>query len=166
VEVLRAHADAVARRLRRAGYRGRTVVLKIKLAHADPARASERGPHYPLLTRSKTLAEATDDAEQIAAVARELWASTALTEPVRLLGVSVSALRATAAAPAQQLALFDAAAARGRPAELAPMAPHTRRPLGPTLDAITERFGAGAIQRAVAAPGKVTHGRGIKRGES
>ena len=159
-EVLRAHADAVARRLRRAGYRGRTVTLKIKLAHADPARASERGPHYPLLTRSRTLAEPTDDAEQIAAVARELWASTALSEPIRLLGVSVSALDATGA-PAQQLALFDAAAARGQP-EAAPM---SRRPLGPTLDAITERFGAGAIQRAVAAPGKVTHGRGIKRGE-
>lgn len=166
VEVLRAHADAVARRLRRAGYRGRTVTLKIKLAHADPARASERGPHYPLLTRSRTLAEATDDAEQIAAVARELWASTALTQPVRLLGVSVSALCAIAAAPAQQLALFGAAAAGGRPAEFASLVPSTRRPLGPTLDAITERFGVGAIQRAVAAPGKVTHGRGIKRGES
>jgi len=161
VEVLRAHADAVARRLRRAGYRGRTVTLKIKLAHADPARASERGPYYPLLTRSRTLAEPTDDAEQIAAVARELWAATALTEPIRLLGVSVSALGATGAAPAQQLALFEAVAARGRP----DAAPSSRRPLGPTLDAITERFGAGAIQRAVAAPGKVTHGRGIKRGD-
>jgi DNA polymerase-4 len=166
VEVLRAHADAVARRLRRAGYRGRTVSVKIKLAHADPARASERGPHYPFLTRARTLAEATDDAEQIAAVARELWAAAALTEPIRLLGVSVSALRATDAEPAQQLALFDAPAARGRPAEFAQMAPSSRRPLGPTLDAITERFGAGAIQRAVTAPSRVTHGRGIKRGES
>jgi DNA polymerase-4 len=165
VEVLRVHADAVARRLRRAGYRGRTVSVKIKLAHADPARASERGPHYPLLTRSRTLPEPTDDAEQIGAVARELWASAALTVPIRLLGVSVSALGAVGAGP-QQLALFDAAAARGRPAEFAPMAPSSRRPLGPTLDAITERFGAGAIQRAVAAPGKVTHGRGLKRGDN
>jgi len=155
----------VARRLRRAGYQGRTVSVKIKLAHADPARASARGPHYPILTRSRTLAEPTDDAEHIAAVARELWVSAALTEPIRLLGVSVSALGATGAQPAQQLALFDAAA-EGRPVELAPMAASPRRPLGPTLDAITERFGAGAIQRAVAAPGKVTHGRGIKRGES
>jgi len=166
VEVVRVHADAVARRLRRAGYQGRTVSVKIKLGHADPARASERGPHYPLLTRSRTLAEPTDDAEQIAAVARELWASAALTVPIRLLGVSVSALGATAAEPAQQLALFGAADARGRPAEFARMTPSSRRPLGPTLDAITERFGAGAIQRAVSAPGKVTHGRGIKRGES
>ncbi|HKO90686.1 MAG TPA: DNA polymerase IV [Polyangiaceae bacterium] len=166
LEVLRVHADAVARRLRRAGYQGRTVSVKIKLAHADRARVSERGPHYPLLTRSRTLAEATDDAEQIATVARELWASAALTQPIRLLGVSVSALSATGAQPPQQLALFDAADARGRPAEFARVARNSRRPLGPTLDAITERFGSGAIQRAVAAPGKVTHGRGIKRGES
>jgi hypothetical protein len=32
------------------------------------------------------------------------------------------------------------------------------------LDAIAERFGARVIGRAVEAPGKVTHGRGIKRG--
>ena len=51
----------------------------------------------------------------------------------------------------EQLSLFD------------PMG--ERRPLGPALDAITRRFGAGAIRRAVAAPGKVTHGRCIKRGE-
>jgi DNA polymerase-4 len=162
LEVLRVHADAVARRLRRAGYRGRTVSVKIKLAQADAARASERGPHYPLLTRSKTLPELTDDAEQIQSVARALWQALGLHVPVRLIGVSVSGLAATAGSEPEQLGLFDARAAR---TGASPTASAAARRLGPTLDAITARFGAGAIGRAVDAVGKITHGRGIKRGE-
>ncbi|HEU4582240.1 MAG TPA: DNA polymerase IV [Polyangiaceae bacterium] len=165
-EVLRAHADAVARRLRRAGYRGRTIHLKIKLARADAARAGARGPQYPLLSRSKTLPDATDDAEQISSVARALWRSAALRVPIRLLGVSVSALESSGGGQGQ-LGLFEPGAARSRASSGAgagvdPI--RARGRLGPTLDAITERFGSQAIGRAVEAPGKVTHGRGIKRG--
>jgi DNA polymerase-4 len=159
LEVLRVHADAVARRLRRAGYRGRTVHVKIKLARADPARSSERGPHYPILTRSKTLAEPSDDAEQIGEAARSLWQAADVRQPIRLLGVSVSNLKQHGVAGVQQLPLFG-----GRPGPPASAPARPRRELGPTLDAITERFGAGAISRAVEDPGKVTHGRGIKRG--
>lgn len=162
LEVLRVHADAVARRLRRAGYRGRTISLKVKLAQADPARASARGPHYPLLTRSKTLPEGTDDAEQILSVARALWQAAALSVPIRLLGVSVSALDAAAGLEPEQLGLFDPRAA-GTGASVSSSA--AARRLGPTLDAITKRFGAAAIGRAVDAVGKITHGRGIKRGD-
>jgi DNA polymerase IV len=162
LEVIRVHADAVARRLRRAGYRGRTISLKIKLGQADAARASERGPHYPLLTRSKTLPELTDDAEQILSVARDLWQAAALRVPIRLLGVSVSGLEASGGPAQEQLGLFDARAARTGASRTASAA---ARRLGPTLDAITERFGAGAIGRAVEAVGKITHGRGIKRGD-
>jgi DNA polymerase-4 len=151
LEVVAAHADTVAKRLRRGGYRGRTVTLKIKLAHADAERASGRGPHYPILTRSKTLSTGTDDARQIGAVASQLWRSEALEKPIRLLGVSVSSLQAVSSAQPEQLSLFEGKTARG--------------PLGPMLDAITERFGAHAIRRAIDAPTKVTHGRGIKRGE-
>lgn len=145
-EALTAHAEAVARRLRRDGLRGRTITLKIKLARADPARRSARGPHYPLLTRRKTLREATDDGARISAVARELWRAEALSVPVRLLGVSVSGLEP---ARPDQLTLFDA----------------RRAPLGPALDAITQRFGPGAIRHAISAPEKITPGRRIKRGE-
>jgi DNA polymerase-4 len=165
-EVLRVHADAVARRLRRAGYRGRTICLKIKLARADAGRATARGPHYPLLSRRQTLPDPTDDAEQISSVARALWRSAALRVPIRLLGVSVSGLESSGAQPGQ-LGLFDrggsrAAPGQGTSAGADPIRGRGR--LGPTLDAIVERFGSQAIGRAVETPGKVTHGRGIKRG--
>jgi DNA polymerase-4 len=150
-DALHAHADAVAQRLRNDGYRGRTVTLKIKLARADQSRGSPRGPRYPLLSRSRTLPEATDDGPLIGRIACELFRAAALAEPVRLLGVSLSGLSAARPAVPAQLSLFEA--------------PKPRDPLGPALDAITRRFGAGAIRRAVAAPGKITHGRGIKRGE-
>ena len=159
-EVLRAHADAVARRLRRAGYRGRTVTLKIKLARADAGRATERGPQYPVLSRSKTLPDPTDDAEQISSVARALWRSAALRVPIRLLGVSVSGLESSGEG---QLGLFERGRARPGPSSGADPI-RARGRLGPTLDAIVERFGSQAIGRAVETPGKVTHGRGIKRG--
>lgn len=145
-EALAAHAQAVARRLRCDGLRGRTITLKIKLAHADPARRSARGPYYPLLTRSKTLPEATDDGSLITQVVAALWRDEQLTVPVRLLGVSLSGLEP--AAPVQ-LGLFES----------------RRQPLGPALDAIIQRFGPGAIRHAIAAPDKITPGRNIKRGE-
>ena len=152
-DALRAHADAVARRVRHDGYQGRTVTLKIKLGRATPGRASARGPRYPLLSRSRTLPEPTDDGSVIGRVAVELFRDAGVHEPVRLLGVSLSGLEwwDVGGAP-QQLSLFDG--------------PSKRDPLGPALDAITQRFGVGAIRRAVVAPGKITHGRGIKRGES
>ena len=151
-DALYAHADAVARRLRHDSYRGRTITLKIKLARADRARRSARGPFYPLLSRSRTLGAPVDDGSIIGKTACELYRATELRDAVRLLGVSVSGLEWCGASGAsEQLSLFD------------PL--RERRPLGPALDAITRRFGAGAIRRAVTAPGKVTHGRGIKRGE-
>jgi DNA polymerase-4 len=156
----------VARRLRRAGYRGRTISLKIKLARADAGRGTERGPQYPLLSRSKTLPDPTDDAEQIASVARALWRAAALRVPIRLLGVSVSGLESSAAGQGQ-LGLFEPGAARPAPSQaVSPSADpiRARGRLGPTLDAIVERFGSQAIGRAVETPGKVTHGRGLKRG--
>jgi DNA polymerase-4 len=152
-DALYAHADAVARRLRHDGYAGRTVTLKIKLGRAIRERASARGPFYPLASRSRTLPEPTSDGGAIASIACELFRVAAIAEPVRLLGVSVSALEwlGEGRRAPSQLSLFD---------------PPERDTLGPALDAITRRFGAGAIRRAVDAPGKITHGRGIKRGES
>jgi len=150
---LTAHAEAVARRLRHDGYRGRVVTLKMKLGTRRGSRGArlageDAEPIYPLLTRRKTLAEPTDDGAVIRQAALALWDQTALEEPVRLLGVSLSGLERRDHA---QLDLF------------APRRPLDR--LGPALDAIEERFGKGAIRRAVDAPGKLTPGMTKKRGE-
>ena len=148
---LTSHAEAVARRIRHDGYAARTITLKAKLGRARGRRVA-RGPNggsepsYPLLTRSKTLEHPTDDASVVRAVAVSLWEALALTEPVRLLGVSLSNLEPK---DTSQLELF---------------APK-RTQLGKTLDAITARFGVDAITRAVERPQKITHGRTKKRGE-
>jgi DNA polymerase-4 len=124
-----AHAEAVARRLRRDGLRARTVVLKLKLA-----RRVARGPRgFPLLTRRVTLREATDDGEAIAHAGRDLLARAALEEPVRLLGVGVTNL---AAAAAEQLGLFPA-----------PEDTQRRTRLNRALDEIAERFGPRVVAR-------------------
>jgi DNA polymerase-4 len=148
-----AHAEAVARRLRHAGLRGRTVTLKMKLARRRGERSPRIGtlsePVYPLLTRQKTLPEPTDDGARIREVALALWDAEQLSEPVRLIGVSLSGFDNTA----QQLEL-----------SFEPRKP-VRDPVGPVLDQIQERFGKGAIRRAVIEPGKVTPSLQRKRGE-
>jgi DNA polymerase-4 len=150
---LTAHADEVARRLRRSGYVGHTVTLKIKLGQARgrrEARVSSDGaePVYPLLTRSKTLRAPTDDGRVIREVALALWDAALIKEPVRLLGVSMSQL---ARADQTQLDLF----AEARP----------QRELGRALDAIRDRFGRDAIGPAVARFDKVTPSMRKKRGD-
>lgn len=151
---LTSHAEAVARRLRRDSYRGRTITLKIKLGIASGRRIArganplgEFEPSYPLLTRSRTLPQATDSGSAIRDIAVALWDEAAISTPVRLLGVSVSNL---VAREQEQLDLFE------RPKQ---------DRLGPALDAITERFGAGAISRAVDAPIKITPSGRRKRGD-
>jgi DNA polymerase-4 len=147
-----AHAEEIARRLRGIGYLGATVTLKMKLGKARPpregsGRASEaREPDYPLLTRQRRLPSPTSDGQVIARIACELWDEAALTEAVRLIGVSVSALSPT---ENEQLELF------------APRRPQ----VGPTLDAIRERFGSGKIGRAVTAPEKATPSMRRKSGD-
>jgi DNA polymerase-4 len=150
--VITAHAEAVARRVRRDGYRGRTVTLKVKLGRARGHRVSRSDggasePNYPLVTRARTLRQPTDDDARIREVAIALWDAAAIQEPIRLLGVSLSGLEPAAS---RQLSLF----------------PDKKERLGAALDAIQDRFGRDAIGRAVATPHKITHGRQKKRGES
>ncbi len=149
---LTAHADEVARRLRRTGYVGHTVTLKIKLGQARRRRETRLGgdedePVYPLLTRSKTLRVPTDDGRVIREVALALWDAARISEPVRLLGVSVSQLDRLEQA---QLDLFTAG---------------PKRELGAALDAIRERFGREAIGPAVGRFDKVTPSLRKKSGD-
>ena len=143
-EAIAAHADAIARRLRRDGVSGRRITLKLKLARALG------GGRYPLLTRSQTLERPTDDGRAIATAARALLARADPSIAVRLLGVSVSALVGTDAA---QLALptTDRETAR-------------RARLNRAVDAIHARFGDEALRRGIA-PVSRELSHGIKRGE-
>jgi DNA polymerase-4 len=143
-----AHAESVARRLRRDGVRARTVVLKLKLA-----RRTAPGPRgYPLITRRTTLSEPTDDGAVITEVARQLLDRAALEEPVRLLGVGVTNV---ASPGALQMGLFGEPARRDR-----------RRRLNRALDELSDRFGRDTVHRATQGEAEragLSHQ--IKRGE-
>ena len=143
-----AHAEAVARRLRRSGLLAGGVILKLKGARRRAPGA--RG--YPLWTRSTVLAEPSDDGEVLATAARGLLAGAAWALPVRLLGVVATRLRAR---EARQLGLFASTPERQR-----------RERLNRALDALHERFGSDAVRRGGAA-GVARAGLSlqIKRGE-
>jgi len=148
-----AHCEAVAHRLRKVGVRAHTITLKVKLAHAqgtflDRNSNDDGAPRYPLVTRSKTLPQAIQDGTQMRAVVLALWRQAQVKAPLRLLGVSVSQLEPSREA---QLELFSG----GRK--------HDR--LGKAIDAIQERYGQGAIRRAVDAPEKLTPSKQAKPGD-
>jgi DNA polymerase-4 len=109
----------VARRARRAELKGRVVHLKLKLAD------------FTLLTRQTTLADPTDDGQQIYRTAVALLQGVALEQKVRLTGVSMHALQGGS----EQLALFEDRSQR------------TLR-LNATLDQIADRFGVAAVRPA------------------
>lgn len=149
VAALTAHSEAVARRVRRDGFAGRTITVKIKLAQRQressaPLRSDRL---YPVLTRQKTLLEATDDAAVVRRVAVQLWDGGHVGVPIRLIGLSLSGIEAR---DQLQLGLFE---------------PTSGTAIGPTLDAIQERFGVQAIRRGSETPEKVTPSLRWKRGE-
>lgn len=131
--------DMVGGRLRQAGLAGRTVTLTIR----DPA--------FQTITRSHSLARATDLTEEIYAAACQLldrhWPPG---KPVRLLGVGIANLRPVAAlAHCRQLSLFDAPAPpdSGTPAPPPPVDVARKRRLDQAVDAIRARFGESAALR-------------------
>ncbi len=81
---LSAHFTALCERLaedlRRKGYQGRTVGLKLRFED------------FVTLTRDQTMAEPTDDAQQIRAAAGQCLKRVALDRRLRLLGVRISSL--------------------------------------------------------------------------
>jgi len=149
-----AHCEAVAHRLRKLGVRGHTITLKVKLAHAQGTlldrNSSDGGaPRYPLVTRSKTLPQAIQDGTQMRAVVLALWRQAQVKAPLRLLGVSVSQFEPSSEA---QLELFSGGRRHDR--------------LGKAIDAIQERYGQGAIRRAVDTPEKLTPSKQAKPGDT
>jgi DNA polymerase-4 len=148
-------SERVARRLRQAGRRGRTVTLKLKYSDFTP------------ITRRTTLDSPTDDGGEIYLAIRGDLARADLSRPVRLTGVSVSGFEGGPA----QLGLFTDGATRavatprttGPPAadairhaapEPVPRAqadPRRRARLNAAVDALAGRFGEGAVRRATLA---------------
>jgi DNA polymerase-4 len=123
----------VAARLRREGYRARTVVLKVRLAS------------FATLTRSRTVGESTDVGADLYRVASELYgALPGGRRRIRLLGVAATNLLS---AGAEQLALIREG--RWEDAERA-------------VDRIDQRFGSGTAAPAALLPGD-PHDRGDRR---
>ncbi|MFD0775217.1 DNA polymerase IV [Streptomonospora algeriensis] len=120
-------SEKVARKMRAGGQVGRTVVVKLRRAD------------FTTITRSRTLAEPTDVAHEINAAARELYDAAGLERVrLRLVGVRVEGLAPVSEAH-RQLSL-DEPETGWREAERA-------------MDAVTRRFGAGAIRPAALAGG-------------
>jgi len=143
---IRAHAEAVARRLRHDGLRARGVRLKLKLAR------SLGGGRFPILTRSATLAEPTDDGLALAVSGHGLLARAALAEPVRLVGLAAERLEQ--AKPEQPSLLVETREPRER-----------RTRLNRALDEIRARFGSRAVERAEGGVDRAGLSFQIKRGE-
>ena len=137
-----AHAEAVARRLRTEGLRGRTVTLKAKLSERlAPGK-------YPLVTRRTTLVTPTDDGAAIGRAALALWKEMAPGVSIRLIGVAVSGLEGREHA---QVDLFE------------PVRMQRRESLNRALDTIAERFGENALVRGIGSPERAAPTEAIKR---
>ena len=115
-------SDKVAARLRRGGYVGRTVQLKIRFAD------------FSTITRSRTLRDPTDIGHEIYGTAVDLFAGLGLQRArLRLGGVRVTGLLPVSGAPRQLL--------------LDPAEPN-RREVEQAMDRISQRFGSGAVRPA------------------
>ncbi len=113
-------ADGVGQRLRRSGVLGRTIAIKLRFAD------------FTTISRSRTLAEPTDVSRRIYEAARELYdQANSSARPVRLIGVRAEQLVGDGASA---LGLWDD--------------DEDWREAEQTIDAITERFGAGAVRPA------------------
>jgi DNA polymerase-4 len=119
-----AHAETVARRLRRDGVQGRTVTLKY--------RASTRTNDFRLVTRSRSLSAPTDDGAAISRIVMELWDAEPPGIALRLVGVQVSGLDKDRPV---QIGLFDA------PED------ERRNALNAAMDDIIAKFGPEAVKR-------------------
>ncbi len=135
LDALKPHVHAqslrVGRRLRKAGVKTRVVQLKVKFSD------------FELITRRVTLAQPTDDGQELYRAAIGLFARVDLSRAVRLTGISAQDIGTPESAPVlMQLGLFD-------PVEK-PVAetPKRTEKLNAALDKITERFGSRMITTA------------------
>ena len=111
-QVLAALSKQVGEDLRRRGYRGRTIGIKLRFAD------------FRTVSRDRTIAVATDDGSAIRKVAFECLSRVELKRPIRLVGVRVGELSPAgeSAPPGEQVSAPDRTASRGRTTgDLAPL---------------------------------------------
>jgi DNA polymerase-4 len=121
-------------RLRRTGYLGGTVKLKL------------RWSDFTTVTRQTTLPAPTDRDEDILQAALALFEKHwPINRPVRLIGVGVSGLKP----PARQLSLWDAPAQPEMEEKPRPLAPDeaARKRLDEALSELEQKFGQQVIRR-------------------
>jgi DNA polymerase-4 len=92
-DVLRGQAKRLAESVRRKGLAGRTIAIKVRL------------DDFSTVTRARTIAGFTDDADVIASTALELLEANPPPRPVRLLGVRLASFADESASPADAQAL-------------------------------------------------------------
>jgi len=141
--VLIAHGEAIGRRLRADNVRARTVTLKLKIARPLG------GGRYPIVTRSISREEPSDDGAAITRAAIGLIARVRGKEKVRLAGIHVHNLERV---DPMQLGLFDS------PIGAASKANRLNR----ALDAVARRFGDDAVTRGLARAERAAPSRKIK----
>jgi DNA polymerase-4 len=117
-------AEEVAKQLRKAGVKAKTITLKLK--HAD----------FTLVTRSKSIDRPTQSSKTIHSHAVKLLDNYRLTRKIRLVGVGTSGFQ-SAGMPVQ-LDLFDEIKDKGNNWEK----------IDRTLETIIKKFGQDAIKRA------------------
>ncbi|MGI5853234.1 MAG: DNA polymerase IV [Bacillota bacterium] len=113
--------DAVARRMRQAGYRGRTVTLKLRSAD------------FKTFTRSRTRSSFTDSAEEIFSDIAAMLSANWPGEPIRLIGVSVSGFLSVRRLE-KQLGLFPGNMKHDK--------------LVQTVDMLKDKYGDNVVRRA------------------
>lgn len=124
-------SEKTGRRLREAGFAGRTVCITV------------RYPDFTTFTRRATLSRPVRETQDIFAAAKGILSRIKLEQPVRLIGVSVSGL----GAGARQLSLFDSA---GRGAGLSR-----------AMDAVNDRFGESTVTWATLLEGTGSEAGGV-----
>jgi DNA polymerase-4 len=115
-------SDHVAERLRKEGYRGGKVTLKLRYSS------------FTTHTKQQSLEKQICTGEEIAAIARGLFSQFPLKQKIRLIGVAAGDLNRDDIDP-QQLSLFG-------------QATRQNEKLSQTIDQIKEKFGSNAVRRA------------------
>lgn len=128
------HAEDVGRQVRKKKVLAKTIFIKLK------------DSDFKQITRQAQLAEPSQSAEIIYRAALKLLRACGLHKPVRLAGLGVSDL-VSSDTPVQQ-SLFEASGFEGLGNDLSGKAIKKWEQVGETVDAISERFGPGAIGKA------------------